>query len=100
MKKSGVTAFVRVKNRTEKGVDIAVTFSHPVMESTLKSAAKEVLGKGYVTTDSYIRVRFDFKETPEDKYCMKFTNFLNQLDDEIFKAQGWTKSFEKALETR
>lgn len=103
LEKSRITAFIHMKNKTKKYLELAVTFSQPVMESTLKSSADGVFGKGYATTDttdSYIRIKFNLGKLHENECCIKLKEFLKQLDDEIVKAQIWTKTLEKTLSVK
>lgn len=97
MEKSDITAFARMKDKTDEQITMAITFSAPVMKSLLVSTALQMKMKNYFVAESYITIEFDLKETKKEDICPICIEFLKKLDVKVAKAQTLEKSLMKSI---
>jgi hypothetical protein len=99
LEKTEITAFARVKDKTDKNVIMVMTFSGPVMESILGSTAKEMGLENYSVSESYISIAFDLEKfKKQEDICSICKEFLAKVDVKVADARKWESALLKSLE--
>jgi len=87
MEKTGIVSIARVRELSEEVLEVVITFSEPIMASTLSSVAESMSMPKHFVSESYITFAFDLKTTKKEEVCPLCRKFLRNLDEEVAKVK-------------
>jgi hypothetical protein len=85
LQKSGLQAFVRIKDKSAESTTFEIIFSKPVIKSILDLLAVEKFGKANFSTSEY-HITVKLKETEYKKCFDMLDAFLMELDGKLSEA--------------
>lgn len=96
LKETGISAFVRIKDKDAQSITFEIRFSEPILESVLDTLAGETFGSGYSTSERYFIIRF--VGFTHEQCCPILDKFLKEFDKRLAEIiVPWTHAFQETL---